>query len=82
MIEKPNKDGKPPTIEYQEEEVLVSAQCYSSPTSVCLSLDNQAFPRSLSLVSAGYSLWRSGQTMLQYVQGQFVLKDCCITLPV
>lgn len=24
MIEKPNKDGKPPTIEYQEEEMLVS----------------------------------------------------------
>lgn len=24
MIEKPNKDGKPPTIEYQEEEILVS----------------------------------------------------------
>ena len=24
MVEKPNKDGKPPTVEYQEEEVLVS----------------------------------------------------------
>lgn len=24
MIEKPNKDGKPPTMEYQEEEMLVS----------------------------------------------------------
>lgn len=23
MVEKPNKDGKPPTIEYQEEEILV-----------------------------------------------------------
>lgn len=23
MIEKPSKDGKPPTIEYQEEEILV-----------------------------------------------------------
>ncbi|KAE8284419.1 Vacuolar fusion protein CCZ1-like protein [Larimichthys crocea] len=35
MIEKPNKDGKPPTIEYQEEEILdtvygaVVRQCYS-----------------------------------------------------
>uniref|UniRef100_A0A668AE01 CCZ1 homolog, vacuolar protein trafficking and biogenesis associated n=2 Tax=Myripristis murdjan TaxID=586833 RepID=A0A668AE01_9TELE len=35
MIEKPNKDGKPPTIEYQEEEILdtvygaVLRQCYS-----------------------------------------------------
>uniref|UniRef100_A0A668AE06 CCZ1 homolog, vacuolar protein trafficking and biogenesis associated n=1 Tax=Myripristis murdjan TaxID=586833 RepID=A0A668AE06_9TELE len=34
MIEKPNKDGKPPTIEYQEEEILdtvygaVLRQCY------------------------------------------------------
>ena len=26
MIEKPNKDGKPPTIEYQEEEILVSTE--------------------------------------------------------
>lgn len=26
MIEKPNKDGKPPTIEYQEEEILVSTK--------------------------------------------------------
>lgn len=23
MIEKPSKDGKPPTVEYQEEEILV-----------------------------------------------------------
>lgn len=23
MVEKPNKDGRPPTIEYQEEEILV-----------------------------------------------------------
>ncbi|CAL8283730.1 unnamed protein product [Merluccius merluccius] len=35
MVEKPNKDGKPPTVEYQEEEVLdtvygaVLRQCYS-----------------------------------------------------
>ncbi|MCI4384194.1 hypothetical protein PGIGA_G00036020 [Pangasianodon gigas] len=35
MVEKPNKDGKPPTIEYQEEEILDSVygavlqQCYS-----------------------------------------------------
>lgn len=26
MIEKPNKDGKPPTVEYQEEEILVSTE--------------------------------------------------------
>lgn len=24
MVEKPNKDGKPPTVEYQEEEIIVS----------------------------------------------------------
>lgn len=30
MIEKPNKDGKPPTVEYQEEEILVSAERCSS----------------------------------------------------
>lgn len=24
MVEKPNKDGKPPTVEYQEEEIVVS----------------------------------------------------------
>uniref|UniRef100_A0A673AJU2 CCZ1/INTU/HSP4 first Longin domain-containing protein n=1 Tax=Sphaeramia orbicularis TaxID=375764 RepID=A0A673AJU2_9TELE len=35
MVEKPNKDGKPPTIEYQEDEILdtvygaVVRQCYS-----------------------------------------------------
>uniref|UniRef100_A0A8C2ZBI1 CCZ1 homolog, vacuolar protein trafficking and biogenesis associated n=1 Tax=Cyclopterus lumpus TaxID=8103 RepID=A0A8C2ZBI1_CYCLU len=35
MIEKPNKDGKPPTVEYQEEEIIdtvygaVVKQCYS-----------------------------------------------------
>ncbi|CAB1338311.1 unnamed protein product [Coregonus sp. 'balchen'] len=35
MVEKPNKDGKPPTIEYQEEEILdtvygaVLRECYS-----------------------------------------------------
>uniref|UniRef100_A0AAX7UDU7 CCZ1/INTU/HSP4 first Longin domain-containing protein n=1 Tax=Astatotilapia calliptera TaxID=8154 RepID=A0AAX7UDU7_ASTCA len=29
MIEKPNKDGKPPTVEYQEEEMLVSTEKYS-----------------------------------------------------
>ncbi|KAK7919825.1 hypothetical protein WMY93_011109 [Mugilogobius chulae] len=35
MVEKPNKDGKPPTVEYQEEEILdtvygaVVRQCYS-----------------------------------------------------
>lgn len=29
MIEKPSKDGKPPTIEYQEEEILVStSKCH------------------------------------------------------
>jgi len=28
MIEKPNKDGKPSTIEYQEEEMLVSTERY------------------------------------------------------
>lgn len=28
MIEKPNKDGKPPTVEYQEEEMLVSTEKY------------------------------------------------------
>lgn len=35
MIEKPNKDGKPPTIEYQEEEILVSTEI----SSVFLSLN-------------------------------------------
>uniref|UniRef100_A0A672KQW4 Vacuolar fusion protein CCZ1 homolog n=1 Tax=Sinocyclocheilus grahami TaxID=75366 RepID=A0A672KQW4_SINGR len=35
MVEKPNKDGKPPTVEYQEEEIIDSVygsvlqQCYS-----------------------------------------------------
>lgn len=30
MIEKPNKDGKTQTIEYQEEEMLVSMTCLIS----------------------------------------------------
>lgn len=30
MIEKPNKDGKTQTIEYQEEEILVSIKCLIS----------------------------------------------------
>lgn len=30
MIEKPNKDGKTQTIEYQEEEMLVSMKCLIS----------------------------------------------------
>lgn len=27
MVEKPNKDGKPPTVEYQEDEIIVSSVC-------------------------------------------------------
>lgn len=30
MIEKLNKDGKPPTVEYQEEEILVSTKSRSA----------------------------------------------------
>lgn len=26
MVEKPSRDGKPPTVEYQEEEILVSVK--------------------------------------------------------
>lgn len=38
MIEKPNKDGKPPTVEYQEEEMLVSTEKYLCMSSFFLSL--------------------------------------------
>lgn len=66
MIEKPNKDGKPPTTEYQEEEILVSR------TTAFLDIGSLTFHLSCYLlVFVGYCLWCSCKTMLQYVQGQF-----------
>lgn len=70
MIEKPNKDGKPPTVEYQEEEILVSAEgCPSA--SVSFSNDFSSM-NIYPLASVGHCLWCSGEAMLQYVQGEFV----------
>ncbi len=71
MIEKPNKDGKPPTVEYQEEEILVSAErCLTA--SVCISLNAISLMLYLPylLASVGHCLWSSGKAMLQYVQGE------------
>lgn len=77
MIEKPNKDGKPPTVEYQEEEILVSTERDSS-TSAFLSVNIVKLYLQCPLASVGHCLWCSGKTMLQYVQGEFqhVLESC------
>lgn len=77
MIEKPNKDGKPPTVEYQEEEILVSTERDSS-TSAFLSVNIVKLYLRCPLACVGHCLWCSGKAMLQYVQGEFqhVFESC------
>lgn len=66
MIEKPNKDGKPPTVEYQEEEMLVSTEKYLCMSSLYISEYCQLYLASL-LPFVGYCLWCSGKAVLQHV---------------
>lgn len=66
MIEKPNKDGKPPTVEYQEEEMLVSTEKYSCMSSF-LFLRVLPVVLNLPLAFVGYCLWCSGKAVLQHV---------------
>lgn len=69
MIEKPNKDGKPPTVEYQEEEILVSTEVLIGMLflflALCLTLHFCTF------FPVGHCLWCSSAAVLQYVQGRF-----------
>ncbi|KAG7260542.1 hypothetical protein CRUP_024734 [Coryphaenoides rupestris] len=62
MVEKPNKDGKPPTVEYQEEEVLdtvygaVLRQCYSM-----YKLFNGTFGRAMDAGGVELLLQKTGE---------------------